>query len=188
MVKPIRILHIGLGPLGQMLGPYLAEKDHLKLVGAIDIDPEKAGRDLGTLYGLERPLDVAVASEPDARTMNGPDVAVVTTVSELRSLFPTLERDDLRRPERRLHMRGTGVSLDCGTGTRTSYRRYCEGQPCIRTGHRCESGVPDGLSADRGHSRLPEREIHPDRTHPGCLPTASALPPEDRRRTLRRRL
>lgn len=92
MVKPIRILHVGLGPLGQMLGPYLAEKDHLKLVGAIDIDPEKAGRDLGTLYGLERPLDVAVASEPDARTMNGPDVAVVTTVSELRSLFPTLER------------------------------------------------------------------------------------------------
>lgn len=92
MAKPIRILHIGLGPLGQMLGPYLAEKDHLQMVGAVDIDPEKAGRDLGTLYGLERPLHVAVASEPAAVTMNGADVAVVTTVSELRALFPTLER------------------------------------------------------------------------------------------------
>ncbi len=92
MVKPIRILHIGLGPLGQMLGPYLAEKDNLQLVGAVDVDPRMAGRDLGTLYGLERPLDVAVASEPDAGTMNVADVAVVTTVSELCALLPTLER------------------------------------------------------------------------------------------------
>ena len=92
MEKPIRILHIGLGPLGRMQGPYLAEKDHLQLVGGVDIDPEKTGRDLGTLYGLERPLNAAVASEPDDATMNDADVAVVTTVSELRALFPTLER------------------------------------------------------------------------------------------------
>ncbi len=92
MAKPIRILHIGLGPLGQMLGPYLTEKEHLKLVGAVDVDPAKTGRDLATLYNLDRPLDVAVGRKLDAGMMNDADVAILTTVSELRSLYPTLEQ------------------------------------------------------------------------------------------------
>ena len=92
MVEPIRILHIGLGPLGQMLGPYLTEKEHLQLVGAVDIDPEKAGRDLATMYSLCRPLDIAVVGKLDAVLMDAADVAVLTTVSELRALFPTLEQ------------------------------------------------------------------------------------------------
>jgi 4-hydroxy-tetrahydrodipicolinate reductase len=90
MAKPIRILHIGLGPLGQMLGPYLTEKENLQLVGAVDVDPAKTGRDLGTLYNLDRPLDVAVGGKLDAGMTNDADVAVLTTVSELRALFPTL--------------------------------------------------------------------------------------------------
>ena len=92
MAKPIRILHIGLGPLGQMLGPYLTEKENLQLVGAVDVDPAKTGRDLGTLYNLDRPLDVAVVGKLDAVLMDDADVAVLTTVSELRALFPTLEQ------------------------------------------------------------------------------------------------
>ena len=92
MAKPIRILHIGLGPLGQMLGPYLTEKENLQLVGAVDVDPAKNGRDLGTLYNLDRPLDVAVGGKLDAGMTNDADVAVLTTVSELRALFPTLEQ------------------------------------------------------------------------------------------------
>jgi 4-hydroxy-tetrahydrodipicolinate reductase len=92
MAKPIRILHIGLGPLGQMLGPYLTEKENLQLVGAVDVDPAKTGRDLGTLYNLDRPLDVAVGGKLDAGMTNDADVAVLTTVSELRALFPTLEQ------------------------------------------------------------------------------------------------
>ena len=47
MSKPIRIVHIGLGPLGRMLGPYLTEKDHLRVVGAVDVDPVKAGPEPG---------------------------------------------------------------------------------------------------------------------------------------------
>ncbi len=92
MVKPIRILHVGLGPLGQMLGPYLTEKQDLKLVGAVDVDPEKTGRDLGTAYNLNRPLGVTVDESLDAGAMDDADVAVLTTVSDLRALFPTLEQ------------------------------------------------------------------------------------------------
>lgn len=92
MSNPIRIVHIGLGPLGQMLGPYLTEKDHLQVVGAVDVDPEKSGRDLGAAYNLDRPLDVVVEGSLDGGTMNDADVAVVTTVSDIRALYPTLEQ------------------------------------------------------------------------------------------------
>ncbi|MDE2887642.1 MAG: dihydrodipicolinate reductase [Gemmatimonadota bacterium] len=92
MSNPIRILHIGLGPLGQMLGPYLTEKDHLQVVGAVDADPEKSGRDLGAAYNLDRPLNVVVEGSLDAGMMNDADVAVVTTVSDIRALYPTLEQ------------------------------------------------------------------------------------------------
>ena len=92
MSNPIRIVHIGLGPLGRMLGPYLTEKDHLQVVGAVDVDPEKVGLDLGTAYNLDRPLDVAVGGSLDAGMMRDADVAVVTTVSDLSLLLPTLEQ------------------------------------------------------------------------------------------------
>ncbi len=92
MSNPIRIVHIGLGPLGRMLGPYLTEKDHLRVVGAVDVDPVKAGQDLGAAYNLDRPLDVAVEGSLDAGMMNDADVAVVTTVSDLQALYPTLEQ------------------------------------------------------------------------------------------------
>lgn len=92
MSNPIRIVHIGLGPLGRMLGSYLAEKDHLRLVGAVDVDPGVVGRNLATVYNLERPVEVAVEGSLDAGLMESADVAVVTTVSDLRSLFPTLEQ------------------------------------------------------------------------------------------------
>ena len=92
MSNPIRIVHIGLGPLGRMLGPYLTEKDHLKVVGAVDVDPEKAGLNLETAYNLERPLGVAVEGSLDAGMMKDADVAVVTTVSDLQALLPTLEQ------------------------------------------------------------------------------------------------
>ncbi|MDE2999171.1 MAG: dihydrodipicolinate reductase [Gemmatimonadota bacterium] len=92
MSNPIRIVHIGLGPLGRMLGPYLTEKDHLRVVAAVDVDPEKAGLNLGAAYNLERRLDVAIEGSLDAEMMENADVAVVTTVSDLRALLPTLER------------------------------------------------------------------------------------------------
>lgn len=92
MSSPIRIVHIGLGPLGQMLGPYLTEKDRLQVVGAVDVDPDKAGLNLGAVYSLERPLEVTVEGSLDAGMTESADVAVVTTVSDLGALFPTLEK------------------------------------------------------------------------------------------------
>lgn len=92
MANPTRIVQIGLGPLGQMLTPYLAERSNLQIVGAVDLAPEMAGRDLGELCGLGRSLGVCVTGSLDAVQDDGADVAVITTVSEFPALKPLLEQ------------------------------------------------------------------------------------------------
>jgi hypothetical protein len=90
MSTPLRIVQIGLGPLGQMLTPHLLERTSLKLTGAVDISPEVVGTDLGT-HIQQSPLGIAITDNLDDALENA-DVAVVTTVSELERLAPLLEK------------------------------------------------------------------------------------------------
>ena len=52
MRTALGVTQIGLGPLGQMITPYLAERSGIQIVGAADIDPELAGKDLGDLCNM----------------------------------------------------------------------------------------------------------------------------------------
>lgn len=81
-----RIIVVGLGPLGMKTVRYASERQHLKIVGAVDIDPALVGRDLGTHCGLQK---MGVAISPDIRTvLKGAkaDCAVLTTVSSIAKL------------------------------------------------------------------------------------------------------
>ena len=49
----IRVLPFGLGPIGVGVAKQIAERPGFKIVGAIDIDPAKVGRDLGEVLGFE---------------------------------------------------------------------------------------------------------------------------------------
>ena len=91
MEPPIRIVQTGLGPVGQMVTPYLNERKRLEIVGAVDIDPQKVGTDLGILCGLSQPIGVKISDDLDS-ALEGAQAAVVTTVSELDALYPLLER------------------------------------------------------------------------------------------------
>jgi len=42
----IEIVHIGLGPLGQMMVKSAVARRGFRVVGAVDTDPAKIGRDL----------------------------------------------------------------------------------------------------------------------------------------------
>jgi 4-hydroxy-tetrahydrodipicolinate reductase len=75
-----------------MVGRQLAARDGFRIVGAVDVDPAKVGRDAGTIAGLERPLRVKV--DPDARhalRSSKPDVAVLCTSSSMRAVLPQIE-------------------------------------------------------------------------------------------------
>jgi 4-hydroxy-tetrahydrodipicolinate reductase len=88
----IRVLLYGLGPIGVMVGRQLATRDGFRIVGAVDIDPAKVGRDVAEIAGLARPLRVKV--NPDARRAikkSNPDVVVLCTSSSVRAVMPQIE-------------------------------------------------------------------------------------------------
>ena len=88
----IRVLLYGLGPIGTMVARQIATRDGFRIVGAVDVDPAKVGRDVGDIAGLPRPLRVKV--DPDAshaiRTTK-PDVAVLCTSSSIQGVFAQVE-------------------------------------------------------------------------------------------------
>jgi 4-hydroxy-tetrahydrodipicolinate reductase len=88
----IRVLHVGLGPIGAGIVRQVAARRGLRIVGAVDIDPAKTGRDLGDVAGLDRRLRVKV--DPDlavALTATVPDVVLLCTSSALRTVAPQIE-------------------------------------------------------------------------------------------------
>jgi len=88
----IRVLHYGLGPIGVAVAKQVAERRGFRIVGAVDIDPMKAGRDLGEVAGLGRPLKIKVSSDArKAIKASKPDVVVLCTLSSLKHVTPQIE-------------------------------------------------------------------------------------------------
>ena len=89
---PIKVLHYGLGPIGIAVVNQVAQRKGFKIVGAVDIDPAKAGRDLGEVAALGRHLRVKVSDDPRKAIKSAkPDVVVLCTTSSLKSIVPQLE-------------------------------------------------------------------------------------------------
>src|SRR6476659_650405 len=89
---PIRVLHYGLGPIGAAVVKQVAGRRGFKIVGAVDIDPAKAGRDLGEVAGVGRALRVKVSADAK-KTIKAtrPDVVVLCTLSSLKKVTPQIE-------------------------------------------------------------------------------------------------
>lgn len=88
----IRVMHFGLGPVGAAIAKQLSERSGFKIVGAIDIDPVKAGRDIGDVAGLARRLDLKVSSDASkALKAAKPDVVVHCTTSLIKKAMPQIE-------------------------------------------------------------------------------------------------
>jgi len=82
MSEKIRVIQYGLGPIGSGVACHVVERTGLELVGGVDIDPAKVGRDVGDVIGLGRDLGFPVTKtlgEILGRT--GADVVIHTTRS-----------------------------------------------------------------------------------------------------------
>jgi len=88
----IRVVLIGLGPIGAAVGRQLVARRGFQLVGAVDIDPLKVGKDAGDVIEAGRKLRVKV-SDSISKTMRSakPDAAVLCTSSQLKAVIPQFE-------------------------------------------------------------------------------------------------
>ena len=62
-VQPIPVAQFGIGPIGAEILRLILSKPWLRLVAAVDIDPQKIGKDAATLVGLPNPAGVPVTAE-----------------------------------------------------------------------------------------------------------------------------
>src|SRR5438552_850273 len=91
-MSPIRVLHYGLGPIGAAILKQVVARPGFKVVGGVDIDPAKAGRDLGDVVGLSKRLGVKVWSDAaKALKASKPDVVVLCTSSSIKKVMPQIE-------------------------------------------------------------------------------------------------
>jgi hypothetical protein len=89
---PTRVMVVGLGPIGAGVARQLAARRNFKVVSAVDIDPAKAGHDLGEVVGLGRRTGIRVAADAAAAVRKTkPQVAVLCTSSALKKVRPQLE-------------------------------------------------------------------------------------------------
>jgi 4-hydroxy-tetrahydrodipicolinate reductase len=87
-----KVMLMGLGPIGAGVARQLAARENFKIVAAVDIDPDKAGRDLGDVAGLGKKTGVRVTADAVATARKAkPQVAVLCTGSSLKEVWPQIE-------------------------------------------------------------------------------------------------
>jgi 4-hydroxy-tetrahydrodipicolinate reductase len=88
----IRVMHFGLGPIGSAIARQVASRSGFKIVGAVDIDPAKIGRDLGDVMGLPRRLGIKVQDDAAKALKSAkPHIVVHCTSSSIKTVMPQLE-------------------------------------------------------------------------------------------------
>ena len=88
MERKIKAVQYGVGKMSIYTMRYMLEKG-AEIVGAIDINKEIIGKDIGEIMGKEK-MGVKVVSTEDARKIlseTKPDICIITT----RSLFSEIE-------------------------------------------------------------------------------------------------
>ena len=180
---PIRVMHFGLGPIGAAVVRQVAERKGFKIVGAVDIDPAKAGRDLGEVAGVGRTLKVKVsddAEEGDQGGEAGRRGAVHELVAE--------EGGAADRAILKLKVPIVSTTEELAYPTKAQHAVRARDPPAGEEGqgggarHRRQSRLRDGRAADHADRRLRAGRSDPRRPHPGRAHPPAAVPAEDRRR------
>ena len=91
MKKKIRAIQYGIGPIGASIVKLLREKESIDIVGAIDSDPAKIGRDLGEVVGaVDAPWGIKVSGDAKGVLDQSADVVMHTTSSSLPKVMDQL--------------------------------------------------------------------------------------------------
>lgn len=89
---PIRVLQVGLGPIGASIARQVGARAGFELAGGVDLDPGKVGRDLGPICGMGSETGISVSGDLVAELAEvKPDIAVVSTSSALEKVAGTIE-------------------------------------------------------------------------------------------------
>ena len=86
----LKVVQIGLGPLGIKIASFISEREGLTTVAAVDKNPDLIGKSLASLAGIDSDVFI-VSSVAEVIKTGKPDVAVLTTVSDMARITPQIE-------------------------------------------------------------------------------------------------
>lgn len=91
MKKKFDVVQVGLGPMGRIIAQLILKRDNLSFKGVIDIDPELAGRKLGTLFDEEKGSNIIIESDlSKILSKEKIDVVIIATSSSLEKVAPLI--------------------------------------------------------------------------------------------------
>jgi hypothetical protein len=92
MARGLRVVVCGLGPIGSGIARVALDTVGLQVVGAADLSPDKAGKDLGLVLGLAKRLRLKVEGDLGrlARRSRA-EVALLSTTSSAKAIRPQVE-------------------------------------------------------------------------------------------------
>ena len=89
--KKIRAIQYGVGPIGASIARLMRDKKAIEIVGAIDTDPAKAGKDLGEVVGAaDAPWGVNISADAKEMLEQAADVVIHSTSSSLPKVMDQL--------------------------------------------------------------------------------------------------
>lgn len=89
--KRIRAIQYGVGPIGASIARLMREKQAIEIIGAIDTDPSKVGRDLGEIVGAsDAPWGVLISADAKEILEQAADVVIHSTSSSLPKVMDQL--------------------------------------------------------------------------------------------------
>ncbi|MEE8604177.1 MAG: hypothetical protein V3S65_02285 [Candidatus Aminicenantaceae bacterium] len=92
-MEQTKIIIYGCGVMGLRVAEILSKKKSFAIVGAIDIDPELVGKDLGSLLEGDHNLGISIQNDPvELFNTVDADAVVLTTLSHLKEVFPQIDQ------------------------------------------------------------------------------------------------
>jgi 4-hydroxy-tetrahydrodipicolinate reductase len=89
--KKIRAIQYGVGPIGASIAKLMREKQAIEIIGAIDTDTAKVGRDLGEVVGApDAPWGVTISGDASEVLAQAADVVIHSTSSALPKVMDQL--------------------------------------------------------------------------------------------------
>jgi 2,4-diaminopentanoate dehydrogenase len=89
--REIRVLQIGMGPLGRKVTQFASARNGMRVVAAVDKDPSLLGKSLAELCSVHG-VDVAITDSLKEAVKRGrPDAVLLTTVSDMERIAEQLE-------------------------------------------------------------------------------------------------
>ena len=93
MAERIHAVQFGCGPVGCAVAKLALQRPDIEIVGAVDIDQNKVGQDLGDVMELDKKLGILITDNIDALfSKKKADIVFHQTASSLKTVAPQLTK------------------------------------------------------------------------------------------------